>query len=129
MPVNTRPNARYEYRFIDDDDDQPVLKLRYLTAAEWADLAEKVDNFQASTKASEMVRMGIEIVRFVSVEGQDDLIDCLTMPELREAVMAATNQNLTDDDKKKLPLPPPSSTAEYAKTVPVKRNAKTRRRK
>ena len=135
MPLATHPNATFEVVLSTDEDlpktKRPVFVFRYVSIAEWEEIAGLSDEFDEATDSKQMVDRAMQIIKKLLVGwrsmktpgGQKiafnikKLKSLISLGELTELMMAAVSQRPSILVKKKLDLQSHSSTARAAKTA------------
>jgi len=135
MPLATHPNVTFEVVLSIDEDlpktKRPVFIFRYVSIAEWEEIAGLSDKFDEATDSKQMVDIAMQIIKKLLVTWRNmktpsgqiitfnikKLKSLISLKELTELMMAAVSQRPSILVKKKLDSQSPSSTARAAKTA------------
>ena len=135
MPLATHPNVTFEVVLSIDEDlpktKRPVFIFRYVSIAEWEEIAGLSDEFDEATDSKQMVDIAMQIIKKLLVTWRNmktpsgqiitfnikKLKSLISLKELTELMMAAVSQRPSILVKKKLDSQSPSSTARAAKTA------------
>lgn len=135
MPLATRPNATFEVVLSTDKDlpkaKQPVFVFRYVSIAEWEEIAKLSDKFDTSMDSSQMIEAALQVVKKLMVGWREmktpagqkiafnvkKLKSLIGLGELTELMQAAVSQRPSTAVKKKSDSRSPSTMARVAKTA------------